>query len=228
MKVRRLMAVLALLCGVALAQATSGPQLEAVLNSMDKTAASFKTAQADFSWDQYTMVVDTHDLQKGTIYFRRATKGLQMAAGVTDPTKKYVLYLDDKVQVYEPNLDQVTQYAAGKNKGDIESFLVLGFGGRGHDLEKSFEVSYGGKDTVDGIATEKLELVPKTQKGKNIFDHITLWIDPTRGIAVQQKLSEGSDFRLAKYTNIKLNEKIGDDVFKLKTSGKTTYINPQG
>ncbi len=231
MKVRSLIVALVLISGMALAQAPakSGPQLEAVLNAMDKTAASFKTAEAQFDWDQYTKVVDSHDSQKGTIYFRRAGKGLQMAANITDPAKKYVLYADEKVQVYDVGIDQVTQYAAGKNKADIESFLVLGFGGRGHDLQKSFDVSYGGKETVDGVAAEKLELVPKTAKGRNIFDHITLWIDPARGVSVQQKFLESSgDYRLAKYSNIKLNEKISDDTFKLKTTGKTRYINPQG
>lgn len=202
---------------------------QAVLNAMDRASASFRSAQADFNWDQYTKVVDSHDYQKGTIYFRRQGRNLEMAADVKDPGQKYVLYQNDKVQVYEPHMEQVTQYSTGKNKADFESFLAIGFGGSGHDLQKAFDVSYGGRETIDGVATEKLELVPKAAKARNLFSHITLWIDPARGVSLQQKFDEGSgDYRLAKYSNIKINPKLSNDLFKLHTTGKTTYVSPQG
>ena len=63
--------------------AAHAQNLEAVLNSMDKAAADFQTAQTDFVWDQYQKVVDEHDLQKGTMYFRRQGGDVQMAADIT-------------------------------------------------------------------------------------------------------------------------------------------------
>ena len=36
-------------------------ELQHVLNLMDQTAASFRSAQAAFVWDQYQKVVDEHD-----------------------------------------------------------------------------------------------------------------------------------------------------------------------
>ena len=107
---------------------------------MDQAAANFRTAQCDFVWDQYQKVVDDHDYQKGTMYFRRQGNDVQMAADITSPDKKYVLFTGNLVSVYQPSIEQVTEYNPGKNKADFESFLVLGFGGRGHDLEKSFDV----------------------------------------------------------------------------------------
>ena len=65
-----------------------------------------------------------------------------MAADITVPDKKYVLFSGGMVSVYLPKTGQVTEYNSGKNKADFERFLVLGFGGRGHDLDKSFEVKY--------------------------------------------------------------------------------------
>jgi outer membrane lipoprotein-sorting protein len=203
--------------------------LERVLDDMDKAAASFKSAQSDFVWDQFSKVVSDHDFQKGVIYYRVVGKEVQMAADIREPAKKYVLFLDGKVDVYQPEIEQVTEYNAGKNKSDFESFLVLGFGGRGHDLQKSFDVTYAGDETVDGVKAAKLALVPKTQKVKNMFSQILLWIDPARGISVQQQFIEPSgDYRLAKYADIKLNQKLGDEVFKLKTTGKTKWVRPQG
>jgi outer membrane lipoprotein-sorting protein len=226
MRNRTVLAVAVLLFATILAHAQN---LESVLDSMDKAAADFKTAQTDFVWDNYTKVVDDHDLQKGTMYFRREGGDVQMAADITSPAKKYVLFTGGIVSVYVPKAAQVTEYNAGKNKADFETFLVLGFGGRGHDLAKSFEVKYGGTETVQGTNAAKLELTPKSKKVSNMFSTITLWIDPARGVSVQQLfMTSSGDYRLAKYSNIQLNHKIGNDVFKLKTSGKVTYVKPNG
>ncbi len=211
------------------AVASSAQNLDAVLNSMDQAAANFHTAQCDFVWDQYQKVVDEHDIQKGTMYFRRQGEDVEMAADITSPAKKYVLFANGIVSYYQPAIDQVTQYNAGKNKADFESFLVLGFGGSGHDLEKSFDVSYAGMEQVQGVNAAKLDLTPKSQRVRNMFQTITLWIDPARGVSVQQKMDEPSgDYRLTKYSNIEINRKVPGDVFKLKTSGHTKVVKPNG
>ena len=148
--------------------------LERVLASMDKAAATFRTLEADFVWDQYQKVVDETETQKGKIYFRRAGNEVQMMADVTGPDpeeKKSVLFADSKVQLYQPKSDQVTIYNTSKNP-EVESYLVLGFGGRGHDLSKSFDVTYLGSEKIGDVQTEKINLVPKSEKVKNNFDHI--------------------------------------------------------
>lgn len=218
---------IAILSTLAFAQAN--PELESVLNSMDRAAATMKTVQTDFVWDQFTAVINEHDTQEGTMYFRRNGNNIEMTATITKPDTEYVLFTGGVVQIYQPKIEQVKKYDAGKNRDTFESFLVLGFGGRGHDLEKSFDVKYGGPETVNGTATQKLVLTPKSQKVRNMFQTITLWIDPTRGISVQQKLeSPSGDYRLATYKNIKINAKLPDDIFKLKTTGKTKVVSPQG
>jgi outer membrane lipoprotein-sorting protein len=168
-------------------------------------------------------------LQSGTMYFRRNGNAVEMAADITKPDKKQVLFSEGRVRVYQPKIDQVTEYSAGKNKADFESFLVLGFGGRGHDLAKSFDVKFAGQETVNGVSTYKLELAPKAQRVKDMFSLITLWIDKDRGVSVQQRFQERSgDFRLATYNNIKINKNLNGDVFKLKTTGNTKVIRPNG
>ncbi len=211
----------------------AGSSLESVLAQMDQQAASFKNAQATFAWDQYTSVVEDHDFQEGNIYFRRLPKGeLQMAAEINkhngQQIAKVVLFADGKVRLYEGGkLDRLTEYDAGKNRAEFESFLVLGFGGSGRDLQKSFTVKFLGNEQVQGVNAAKLDLTPKAQKVRSMFTHIVLWIDPARGVSVQQQFfAENGDYRLAKYNNIKLNDKINDDVFKLKTTSKTQIVRP--
>ena len=219
----------ALLLGSVLVPCARAQNLESTLNSMDRAAASFRSTEADFVWDQYTKVVEETDTQKGKVYFRRSNKEIQMAADIVQPETKVVVYSDGEVKMYQPKIDTLTVYNAGKNKQEMESFMVLGFGGRGHDLLPSYDVSYGGAETVQGIKTDKLILIPKLQKTKNVFNRLVLWIDPARGISIQQQLfTPSGDYRLARYSNIKINQKISDDVYKIKTTNKTKTLTPQG
>ncbi|MBI2683353.1 MAG: outer membrane lipoprotein carrier protein LolA [Acidobacteriales bacterium] len=202
--------------------------LEAVLDQMDASAANFRSAEADFVWEQYQLVVNETDEQKGKVYFVRHEKDTHMAAEVVVPDKKFLVYTEGKVRFYQPRIDQVTEYDTANRKADVESFLVLGFGGRGHDLPKSYEVKLLGMETVEGVKAAKLELVPKSPKLKNTFSRIVLWVDTARDISVKQQFFEpAGDYRNAYYRNIKVNEKISDEVFKLKTTPKTKYVRPQ-
>jgi outer membrane lipoprotein-sorting protein len=218
---------LALAQAPANAPANSSSSLERVLSQMDAAASNFRTTEAVVLWDQYQRVVDEHETQKGKVYFRRAGNEIQMAADITEPDQKYVLFSGSKVQVYQPKIELVTAYNTGKNREEFESFLVLGFGGRGHDMLKSFQVKYLGDEKTEAMDAAKLELVPKAANIRNNVDHIVLWIDPARGISVQQQFFFGpsGDYRLAKYSGIKVNEKIPDAVFKLKTTAKTKFVS---
>ena len=210
-------------------ESNSSASLESVLKKMDAAASNFRTTQADFVWEQYQKFVNDRDTQKGTVYYRRAGKDIQMMAEVKEPERKYVLFKDGKLQVYQPKIEQVMIYATGKNREEIESYLVLGFGGSGQDLLKAFEVSYQGLESVDNVSTAKLQLIPKSEKLRNTFKEIFLWIDLERGISLQQQFFElQGDYRLAKYSSIRLNEKIPADVFQLKTTGKTQFVSPRG
>lgn len=228
---RRFAGSLAALAAVVLAAplvwSQSKSPLEDVLTKMDEAAARFRSTEADFVWDQYLKVVDKADTQKGKVYFRRSGNEVQMAADIRDPNPQYVLYSDAKVQVYQPRIDQITVYDAGKDKAAVETFLVLGFGGRGHDLSKSFDVKYAGTENIGNLETTKLELVPKAASVRNNFSRILLWIDPARGISVQQQLFDpDQNYRLAKYSDIKVNRPITDSAFKIKTTGKTKTVSP--
>lgn len=224
---KRCIALLAFLFLATLA--ASAQSLDSVLTSMDRAAANFHAAQADFTADMYQKVVDEHDFQKGTMYFRKQADSIEMAADITAPDKKYVLFSNGVVSYFQPQIDQVTEYNAGKNKAEVESYLVLGFGGGGHVLANSYDVQFGGMEQVQGVSAGKLLLTPKSQRVHNMFQSITLWIDPARGVPVQQRFDEPSgDYRITKYSDIRINQKLPNDAFKLKTNGKTKIVKPNG
>jgi outer membrane lipoprotein-sorting protein len=210
-------AVVALLAASASAQGKQA-DLERVLALLDKTSETFKSLQTDFSWDQYQKVVDEHDTQSGVMYFKRNGATVDVAAVIKKPIAKKLLFKAGDLQVYIPKTGQTTHYDTRKNRQTAESFLALGFGGRGSDLTKNFEVRYAGTEPVGGKSTYKLELTPISADARRMFPLITLWINQQTGMSEQQKLDQGEgDYRLARYTSIQINPKaLPPDAFDLK------------
>lgn len=200
--------------------------LDKVLHRMDETAATFQTAQADFVWTPYNGVVNEAQApDKGKIYFRRSGKETQMAADLVPRDAQQIIFLGDKLQVYRPKMAQVDVYDTSAHREEIETFLVLGFGSSGEDLQKTFTVTYTGEEKIGAVQAAKLQLVPVAQNVKDRFPEIDLWIDPDLGVSLRQKLMQkDGDYRLAEYSNIKLNRKLPNNVFKLKTSGETKTV----
>ena len=199
-------------------------ELQKVLAEMDTASAKFQSAQADFVWDQYTAVVESHDYQKGTIAFRRVGNATEMVAHVKtendQPAQKDVLYKGGELDFYQPALKQETILNAGAN---VERYLTLGFGGSGKDLAANWNIAYQGNETIDGVETAKLDLTPK-QGGNNQFTHITVWVDTKRGISLKQIVFQDSgDSRTAVYSNIKMNS-VPASAFTLQVAPGTQKV----
>ncbi|HEY6350333.1 MAG TPA: outer membrane lipoprotein carrier protein LolA [Candidatus Angelobacter sp.] len=202
----------------------SSMELEAVLSQMDKRAETFKSAQADFQWDNYQKVMDETDTQTGRVYFRRNGTNVEAMFEIAAPRAKQVLFKDGKLDLYDKKIDQVTEHKT-ENKADVEAFLGLGFGARGHDLPKSFDIKMDGWETVDGTRVAKLEMVSKSEKVRNMFSRFILWIDPKQDVPLKQQVLEpGGDTWLSHYTNFKLDAKIPEDIFRLKTTSRTKVV----
>jgi outer membrane lipoprotein-sorting protein len=207
------------------ASAFAQDELHKTLAQMDAASAKFQSAQADFEWDDFEAAVQQTDQQFGSIYFEHKGAETRMAAMLTRPQAKQIVYMGGELKLYEPNIDHLTELTAGQNRALYESFTQLGFGGSGTELEKNWTITLQGHEKVDGIETARLDLVPKVANVKNIYSHITLWIDPVRDVSLKQQAFEPSgDYRTAHYTAIKVNEKIPAAVFIVKTTKKTTVL----
>jgi len=192
--------------------------LDKVLTFLDKVSASFKSVRTDFEWDQYQKVVDEHDVQRGVMYFKRGSNGVDVSAEITSPVHKKLVFKNNELRVYFPKTGQLTNKKVGENKETVESFLALGFGGSGHDLLKQFQIEYAGVESIGGQSCYKLKLTPKGERARSMFPLITLWINQKTGMSEQQRLEQGEgDYRLARYTNIEVNpSKLPSDAFDVK------------
>ncbi|GAC1360181.1 MAG: hypothetical protein NVSMB3_08010 [Acidobacteriaceae bacterium] len=206
----------------------AGGNLDGVLRQMDAASAKFRSAEAEFKWDLYQRVVRETTTQTGTIYFLKNGSALQMGAKVAPPEAKTVEYKGAKLRLFDPAQDHVTEMSAGANQATYESFLTLGFGGSGKDLEKVWTITDQGSEQLsDGsvpVKVEKLDLVSKDPAARNTFTHVTIWVDPLRAISLKQMFfTPSEDVRTAVYTHVRYNEKVDAGKFAIKTDKKTTF-----
>src|SRR5262249_59944215 len=218
------------------ANAAPAEELKAVLAQMNQGAAKFQSLQADFEWETFDKLIKETEVQKGQAYFRRkrekdleALFNFKAASGGKESLSKEALYKDGKISLYEPKINRITEREVGKNKSDVDAFMSLGLGGRGDDLAASFAVIWQGWETVEGVKTAKLEVTGKSPSIQKVFSKAVLWIDPERDIALKQQFFQTSgDYRLMRYHNIKFNDKVSENVFRLKTTGTPEIVRLHG
>ncbi len=214
--------------------------LDTVLHQLDVASANFKSAQANFRWDVYQRVVRETTSQCGVIYFERhgdatemgakvaptATQSCSGEAAATANGTRTLAYKSGELQMFEPGTNHLTILHAGNNQAQYESFLTLGFGGSGRDLAKAWNIADQGtevlKDGAKDVTVTKLDLVAKDPANRNMFSHITIWVDPVRGISLKQQFftAEG-DYRTTFFDHIRLNDKVNESAFAIKTNKQT-------
>jgi len=195
------------------AHAANDPALDKTLRDLDAASAKFQSAEADLRWDQFEKVVRETTSQFGSVYVIRKGSSTEYGATLTSkqgtPPTKYLHFANGKGDMYDMIAKKDTPLNAGQDKARVESFITLGFGGSGKDLEKQWTITQQGTETVDNVSTVKLDLVPKDPSVANMFTHVTIWIDTTRGISLKQlSYTPEGDTRTAFYTNIRYNKSV--------------------
>jgi outer membrane lipoprotein-sorting protein len=215
--------------GILLAAAAAIAQdanLDKVLSQMDASSTKFQDMQADITADLYTAVVQDHEMQTGKTAFRRIGGSLEMITKIlTDngqPAERDILYKNGELDFYQPALKQETIFTSGANRGEYDSLLATGFGATSRDLSATWTVSFQGMETVDGVQTAKLDLVPKQANIRNSVSHITIWLDPARDISLKQVMYQPTgDSRTVTYSNIRYNNHPSASLFTLKLASGT-------
>ncbi len=209
-------------------QPANVPKLEDVLAGMDKSAAGFTSVAANLEYTKVTVIVNDRFTQTGKIFFEKSGGKTRVMIGFTQPAEKYVLFANGKVNLYQPKIAEVDEYELSQRQDLVEQFLLLGFGTSGAELQKAYQISWKGAESVAGQLSYLLDLTPKSPKVAAQLQRIQLWISPQSWEPIQQKFFEaGGDYVISRYSNMKLNSKIPDKEFRLPLRGKVRTVKPQ-
>jgi outer membrane lipoprotein-sorting protein len=199
-------------------------QLKSVLDRLNTSAANFQSASADVEFDTIeTDPLPDTDVQKGVVYYERKSGSVRMGVHLNQhngkPAAKEYTFVAGTFKLFEPGVNQVTTYTKA---GKWESYVILGMGASGKDLQAKWDIADLGPETVDGMKTEKLELVAKDPEVRKNISKVTIWVDPDRAVSMKQEfiLSATSSY-VCHYSNFKFTSTLPSEAFTFKTNSQT-------
>jgi hypothetical protein len=191
--------------------------LQQVLQKLDASAKNFHTTTANFEFDtiQTDPIPDT-DVQTGVAYYERKGDSFQMAAHIHEHNKgvshKIYMFSGGVLRISETGKESDARTYSQVSK--YESYLMLGFGASGTDLEDKWTVTYLGTEMLDGVKTDKLELVAKDPSLRKTLQKVTIWMDSARAVSLKDVFDEGDGQSLVcTYSDIKVNQPLPRDAF---------------
>jgi len=207
------------LFSILLAPLASAEQLDALLARMTKAAPSAVSFSASVKQIDYTAIVNQADESFGSIRLKHNRSGVTGVMEYTKPSPNTVHFMGGgKGEKYLPKANMLEIYDYGKYGKSVDQYLLLAFGLSGSELQKAYQVKWGGEESLDGVRTTRLELTPKDKEALKLTTRIDLWIPEGQTYAIRQKLykNEGKDYLMWIYTDAKLNAALPDEAFDFK------------
>ena len=191
--------------------------LASVLSKLDAAAKNFHTTTATFEFDtiQTDPIPDT-DKMTGTAYYERTGTHFQMAAHISKdndrPAAKAYIFSGGVLR--ESDTGKESDAKSYTQAGKYESYLMLGFGASGHDLQDKWTIKYLGTEKIDGVVTDKLELVAIDPAIRKNIPKVTIWLDTSRAVSLKQDFDEGEgQSRICYYKDIVVNQALPGNAF---------------
>ncbi len=171
-------------------------------------------------------------MQKGTAYYDRKGNSFQMAAHFHQhngrPTGKIYVFSGGVFKVSDTGKESDAKTYTNVSK--YQGYLMLGFGASGKELEEKWDMKYLGTETIDGVTTDKLELVAKDPAVRKTIAKVTVWMDTARAVSLKVIFDEGEGQSwVCHYTNIKMNQPLPGNAFSFDKSdplGSTRQRDP--
>ena len=198
-------ALLLLLAGPA--SAAPAADADAVLRSLETAGRGLKTMQASFVETKVLVLLEESQETRGQVLLQVPGR---LRWDYTSPKPSVMLIRDGRFARYIPQSKQVFR---GPAKGEAD--LLVGFGPGAKGLGQKYKVTLVGEEKVAGADAFVLDLQPR-QAGSGLFSSIRLWVDKTRSIPVQTRLTEPTgDHTTIRFANVVVNAPRSGKAFDL-------------
>jgi outer membrane lipoprotein carrier protein len=187
--------------------APAGQDPSAVLKALETAGRALKTMKAAFVETKVLTLLSEKNEARGSVLLQVPGR---LRWDYTTPQPGVMMIKDGAFERYVPQTKQVFRGHAGG-----EADLLVGFGPGAADLGQKYEVTLLPEENVGPIATWVLDLKPRTAGG--LFASIRLWVDKTRQIPVQTRLTEPTgDYTTIRFDDVVLNRPFPGGAFDLK------------
>ncbi len=185
-----------------------------VLRSLEDAGRRLHTMQAEFQETRVNLILDERTETRGRVCLEVPGR---LRWDYVKPQPSVMMVKDGRFARYIPQSKQVFRGAA---RGEAD--LLVGFGPGTADLGRKYTVTLLPEETVGGVATWVLDLVPKNP---GLFSGIRLWVDKARSIPVQTRLTEPTgDHTTIRFQGVVVNKVLPRDAFLLDLPKDVTEV----
>lgn len=172
---------------------------------MDQSAAKFRSITANVRETERSDVLDETNVKDGVVKMLKNGKDKFAVLAVFTGRDEMTLHLSGHTaELYYPKANTVEVYDTHKAVKSIDQYLFVGFGTTIAELKKTYTVSLGGSETVDGAKTTRIDLIPISEEAKKTLHKIELWFPEGKGNPIQEKAYTGQGYYLFQYSNAKI------------------------
>lgn len=206
---------LTLFPGAFVSFASAGPTVQTVIANLQAASRKIVGMEATLRHRRKNTQLGVREPEQvGTLLYRPGQKRL-LRIDYSQPQAKVVAVNGNNAvllevalkQAYESTVQNIANQAHGAN---LLSVLT-----NAAQLKANFDVALDGDENVNGQATTKLTLTPKTP---NKYSRIEVWIDHQQWLPIKQVMHTRSDVTEITLTDIKLKS-IPESAFKVDTKG---------
>jgi len=190
-------AVLLTLAALCAGDAAASADAAAILRSLENAGRELKSMRADFVETKVLVLLDEKSESRGSVLLQVPGR---FRWDYETPQASVMVVKDSRFARYFPQSKQVFR---GPAKGEAD--LLVGFGPGAADLGRKYDVTLVGDETVGAVPAHVLDL--KTRPGQGgLFAGIRLWIDASRFIPLQTRLTEPTgDYTTVRFEHVVLN-----------------------
>jgi outer membrane lipoprotein-sorting protein len=193
---------------------TYGESLDAILARMDASAKTSNSFSANLIWRHFTKSISDTDEQSGSLKLKRETNRVVGRLDVDKPNLFTWHFMGDTWEKYLPKAQTLQVYKVSKVSKSSDQMLLTIFGLTSAVVKKSYDAVSKDEETVNGIKTTRLEMIPKDKKAKEYVAKVELWIPVGQTYAVQQRVTQpNGDYDLQIYNDAKLNPPLPASAF---------------
>ena len=204
-------AICFLLCflSVSAQQAANADESKRMVEQVCAAAGEMKSLECDFLQVKQLSLLQTAMTSKGKMYYKG---GKLLCWQYTSPYTYTFVLNNDKVMLKSSEKTDVVSVRSSKMFQQIARIMMNSITGRCLSDTEDFNVTmYGGDHEW------RARLVPKQKELAQLFDYITLFIDPKlQMVTVVELVEKGGDTTRIEMKNVKKNAAIDDEVFAIE------------
>ncbi len=210
----RVLAGAALLSSFAASGSAQDSAADSVLRALEISGRKLETMQATFVETKRLTLLDETEESTGEVLLEVPGR---LRWNYKQPSESVMVIKDGRFARYFPRTKQVFRGAASG-----EADLLVGFGPGASNLGKKYKVTLVGEEKVGDVDTHVLDLKPRKE---SLFSEIRLWVDQSRHIPIQTRLTEPTgDDTTIRFNSVALNEGHPKRAFDLDLPKDTVEI----